>query len=397
MNVRAWLAGAAVAAIGLAPATAAWKAALLHSFDGTDGAEASGGLSADAAGNFYGVTCAGGRDGHGTVFELRPPEGPGLGWTAVVLHSFGAREGMCPSGNIVLDAAGDVFGTALRGGAHGDGTVFEVEPPRGPGAGWRASVLHAFDLRDGYRPTGVALGADGALYGATSGGGRFNQGTVYRLAPPGGPGLGWTETVLRSFRDGYSDPQNVILDGSGNVYGDTMFSGDVYDAGTVFRLTPPAEGHGAWTNTVLHVFHHSDGYAPGGLVLDAAGNLYGWAAGGVHQDGLVFKLAPPEGGRGRWHETVLHVFDHADGSGVSSLVMDEGGDLYGTTLGGGRCFGASGVVFSLQPPRWNETVLACFGSHAGFSAFGLAFDGDLFGLSRFGGRYGEGSAYRLTP
>ncbi len=402
LMVRVWLAGVTVATVVLAqtaPAAGAWKVAVIHSFDGRDGAAASGGLTVDAGGNLYGATCAGGRDGHGTVFALRPPEGPAMAWRAVVLHSFQAREGVCPSGNIVLDAAGNLYGTALRGGLHGDGTVFELVPPSRPGSGWKATALHAFNLRDGYRPTGLALGADGSVYGATSGGGRFNQGTVYMLAPLGAPGSPWNETVLRSFDHGYADPRNVILDGSGNVYGDTMFSGDVYDAGTIFRLTPPAGGHGVWTNTVLHVFHHSDGYAPGGLVLDAAGNLYGWAAGGVHGAGLVIKLTPPEGGKGRWNETVLHVFDNADGSGVSSLLLDGAGDLYGTTLGGGTCFGASGVVFELQPPRWSETVLRCLDSDDGVNAFGLAFDAfdGLDGLSRFGGKFAEGSAFRLTP
>jgi uncharacterized repeat protein (TIGR03803 family) len=225
------------------------------------------------------------------------------------------------------------------------------------------------------------------------------------------PALGFSqERVLHAFTGTHGDgeysfaPVTMV---KGKLYGTTL-NGGTAGSGTVFELSRNSTDR--WTEKTLVSFDGSSGYSPGGygplggVVADAAGNLYGMAqAGGVHGYGVVFKLAPD--GKGGWTETVLHAFDGVDGSQpVASLVFDKAGNLYGTTsFGGAQAYGR-GNVFKLSPNSdgtWTETVLLTFNGGNGWRPLGgLTFDaaGNLYGTTDEGGASGYfGNVYKLSP
>jgi uncharacterized repeat protein (TIGR03803 family) len=395
--------------------TSIWAAAeekVLHNFnnDGTDGYYPEVGLIVDAAGNLYGTTTAGGAYNSGTVFELTPAAGGG--WTETVLHNFGnGTDGATPYAGLIFDAAGNLYGTTQYGGTYGVGTVFELTPAGG--GSWTEKVLYSFNLNgtDGAVPeAGLIVDAAGNLYGTTYFGGTYLYGTVFELTPAGGGG--WTEQVLHSFNnngaDGSLPAAGLIFDAAGNLYGTTVNGGTgsncVLGCGTVFELTPAAGG--GWTEQVLHSFNNNgaDGSTPfAGLIFDAAGNLYGTTfAGGTYGYGTVFELTPAAGGG--WTETVLHNFGNGtDGTApYAGLIFDAAGNLYGTTSYGGTY--NYGTVFELTPAAgggWTETVLHNFGNGTdGITPYaGLIFDaaGNLYGTTFVGGTYGYGTVFEVTP
>jgi uncharacterized repeat protein (TIGR03803 family) len=197
-----------------------------------------------------------------------------------VLHSFNndGRDGYYPAIVLVLDAAGNLYGTTGAGGAHSDGLVFELE--RKPEGGWAEKTLHAFNDngKDGSYPSaGLIFDAAGNLYGTTDLGGTYGYGAIFELTP--GAGGRWTETILHSFNDDGTDgilaAAGLILDSAGNLYGTTS-GGGAYSYGTAFELAPAAGG--GWTETILHNFddNGADGVDPSvGLTLDSASNFYG--------------------------------------------------------------------------------------------------------------------------
>ncbi len=403
---------------GMLFATGAWSATheqVLHNFGGTDGANPYSGLVADAAGNLYGTTGTGGIHGNGTVFELMPREGGG--WTEKVLHSFDGADGAFPDGDLIFDAAGNLYGVTGEGGIHFYGTVFELTP-REDGS-WTEKVLHSFDVNgvDGAFPdSGLVADAAGNLYGTTSAGGiygscgQYKCGTVFELTPAE-DGI-WTEKVLHSFnlngQDGAYPEASLIIDLGGNLYG-TTWTGGIHYLGTAFELSP-TEG-GGWAEKVLHSFGNGDdGASPGGgLTFDAAGNLYGTTGdGGIHHDGTVFELTPRQGGG--WAEKVLHSFGNGT-DGISpaygSLTFDAAGNLYGTTSGGG--IHGYGTAFKLTPQQggeWQETILHSFGNgtDGAVPEEGLIFDaaGNLYSTTTYGGIHDCddgpcGTAFEITP
>lgn len=193
----------------------------------------------DATGNLYGTTQEGGAHASGTVFELTPSQG---GWTETVLYSF--AENYYPEAGLLIDRAGNLYGTTEGGGTSNGGTVFELTPQAG--GGWKETLLHSFAGGDGSNPcAGLILDAAGDLYGTTQGGGTHSYGTVFELIPAGGGK--WTEKVLYNFTGprGAYPYAGLILDAAGNLYG-TTFAGGMYSScpygtnycGTVFELTP---------------------------------------------------------------------------------------------------------------------------------------------------------------
>jgi uncharacterized repeat protein (TIGR03803 family) len=214
-----------------------------------------GGVIFDQAGNLYGTTVGGGTAGAGEVFKLSP-NGSGR-WTETVLYSFkyGGTDGNTPMSGLIFDQAGNLYGTTAGGGANGNyGTVFELTP-NGDGT-WTETILHSFDVSDGYEPyTGnLIFDQSGNLYGGTNLGGLYGNGVVFQLTP-NGDGT-WTENVLYSFgAEGSSPIASLIFDQKGNLYG-TAFSGGTEGAGAAFQLTP--NGGGTWTENVLHWFTGRD-------------------------------------------------------------------------------------------------------------------------------------------
>jgi uncharacterized repeat protein (TIGR03803 family) len=381
---------------------------VLYSFkdDGTDGTAPYANLLFDGDGNLYGTTYYGGVHGSGTVFRLSPGAG---GWAETVLYNFcsvdGCADGTWPNAGLTLDAAANLYGTTWNGGAANSyGTVFQLAS--GAGDTWTETVLHSFDQNgDGHYPYAVGLifDAAGNLYGTTLRGSENDRGTVFKLMP--GAGGTWTDTVLSRFGDlphGSHPQAGLIFDTAGNLYGTTE-AGGIYRCGTVFKLTP--NNNGRWTETVLHNFKGSDGRSPyASLIFDTAGNLYGTTyKGGAHGLGTVFKITP--GANGTWAETVLHSFG-ARGDGYypyASLISDVVGNLYGTTSWGGAN-GNYGVVFQLVPGvggKWKEKVLHSFGASGDgvypYASLILDAAGNLYGTTSQGGAVNSGTVFEITP
>lgn len=329
-----------------------------------------------------------------------------------VLYSFaGGTDGGYPQAGLISDAAGNLYGTTVMGGANNAGTVFELK--RGARGTWTESALYSFqdNGQDGFGPqAGLTFDGAGDLYGTTSSGGASGScdgdtgcGTVFELIP--GANGTWTEKVLYSFQndgqDGVDPQASLTFDSSGNLYGTTQMGGAAKSAchgngcGTIFELTPGANG--TWTEKVLYSFNFFDGAAPSSsLILDKAGNLYGSASSGNHPDGNVFRLSPSK--NGKWNEKILHTFIGKDGSTpYASLIFDAAGNLYSTTFGGGmngNGGAAAGVAFKLQHGTGEQTVLHSFGkSSDGAGPRGkLTFDaaGNLYGTTWGGGASGSG-------
>jgi uncharacterized repeat protein (TIGR03803 family) len=258
--------------------------AVLHSFGtGTDGAQPIGGLVLDSVGNLYGTTSLGGASGNGTVFEAKRS---GHTWTESVIYSFtGGIDAINPPAGVTLDTHGNLYGTSSFGGANGVGTVYKLSHSN---SGWTETILYNFQgLSDGQNPVGgVVLDAAGNLYGTTFDGGDNGGGTVYKLSASG------TFTTLYSFSGGYGGPYNKLtLDASGNIYGFTNGDG-INGLGSIFKLTA---SNGSFIFTDLHDFAGgNDGASPyGSVAVDKNGNVFGTAAvGGSQNQGLVFEITP---------------------------------------------------------------------------------------------------------
>lgn len=305
-----------------------------------------GGMVLDPEGNLYGTTFSGGIGGWGTVFEL-PPNGQ-----EITMHSFAGYtvtppDGENPAAGLVRDAAGNLYGTTSSGGdcpLFACGILFEIGPTG------QETILHQFGVNpgDGKYPSAGLLLIGNILYGTTYMGGASGMGTVFSFDLSSG-----TETVLYSFAGGtdgeYPSYGALVQDSEGNLYGTTIDGGSayVYGSGAVYKVNP-ATG----AESVLYGFQgRPDGANPyGGVVLDSQGNLYGTAYRGGYGAcsfgqgcGTVFELSAT----GQF--TVLHSFNGSDGEQPwSSLAIDAGGNLYGTTNAGGT--GGLGNVFKLSPP-----------------------------------------------
>jgi uncharacterized repeat protein (TIGR03803 family) len=323
------------------PSVQAQTFTVLHAFTGAPdgGFPGNGGLILDAKGNVYGTTSEGGTGacsgGCGTVFKLN------TAGKETVLYSFTGTngDGKYPQGGLVQDAAGNLYGTTFGGGTsgtacngYGCGTVFMLDSAR------QETVLYSFTGGvDGATPiAGVVRDAAGNLYGTTHLGGAFNWGTVFMVDTSG------NETVLHSFDgltgDGGDAYGGLILDAAGTLYGTTQGGGNVN-----FNCLPGLEmGCGTvfqitttGTETVLYAFAgRADGNTPSGNVaLDNAGNLYGTSQPRPTPTGggTIFRLDST----GKFR--VLHTFTGGAGGAdpFAGLVRDSAGNLYGTTYQGG--------------------------------------------------------------
>jgi len=382
----------------------------LHVFAGVGGKNPSSTLIFDRAGNLYGTTQSGGLHINGTVFELIPIAGGG--WNYTTLHIFkGQLDGANSGAGLVFDDAGNLYGTTIQGGTYGLGTVFELSP--GSSGTWSESVIYSFGAVNGgddgfYPQASLIMDGAGNLYGTTEDGGAAGVsgvGTVFELSPSGD---GWTESVLYSFgggNDGAGPFAPLIFDNVGNLYGTTA-GGGAFSNGTVFELSPSAGG--VWTENILHTFQgvgSFDGVLPdAGLIFDAAGNLYGTTQEGGAGGGTVFMLTPNSGG---WSEKIIHGFKPKDGDGsgpVDSVVFDSLGNLYGTTAYGGTGYGTA-FRLSLQSSNWIESGKYNFtGDHDGANPFaGLVMDtvGNFYGTTYYGGSglgaAGDGTVFEIKP
>jgi uncharacterized repeat protein (TIGR03803 family) len=363
----------------------------IHDFCGqtgcTDGANPQTGLIADTAGNLYG-TAQGGSPARGVVFELSP-NGSG-GWTYSVIHEFCSvgqcADGANPSGPLIIDGAGNLYGVAAGGGKTNSGLVYELMPQGG--GQWNLAVLRSFCKQvaclDGTAPSGALAylgqrsGAlyDGSspLYGTTTFGGAYQQGTVYTMTPPpsGAHRTWWSSKILYSFcpeggyclTDGNRPATGVVVDSSNVLFGTTPDGGQFY-TGTLFKLTFSRNG---WIKTLLHTFcsanRCADGRLPLGLVENDAGDLFGATTGGPHKPGCaqrdcgtIFEMAPQTGTfttlysfcsqtgctDGRVPSGPFTMLDNGDLIGVTSL----GGDASNRGQGGGVLYRFSGTTLTV--------------------------------------------------
>jgi uncharacterized repeat protein (TIGR03803 family) len=364
---------------------------LIHGFNLKNGADGEGGLITDKAGNLYGTTVVGGdpscNNGCGLVFKI---DSSGK---ETVLHKFtGETDGANPQTGMVMDPAGNLYGGAFNGGSDGEGVIFKVAPSG------TFTVLYAFTGgTDGGQPYKGQLVLDkaGNIYGTTYGGGDSGYGVVFKVDPSG------KESVLHSFTDtDGSVPEGLVRDAAGNLYGITGYGGDLScgvgyaGCGTAFKLDQEDQ------LTVLHTFvgGENDGAIPyTGATLDKQGNLYGTTVYGGYVSacgygcGVVWKI--DSSGK----ETILHDFYPSGGDGFlpeGRVALDSSGNLYGTTLEGGNyekypCAGLGcGVVFKIDR-NGKETILHAFtgGDDGAVPLAGVLLDGDknIYGITAAGG------------
>lgn len=394
--------------------------ALITFQEGTSGGDPEAGLTRDRAGNLYGTTVYGGNQscfnsfdvGCGVVFQIN------AAGHETVIHAFppSGPDGRHPAGRVILDRAGNLYGTTSGGGTAcpiGCGTVFKID------TSGNESVLYSFaGARDGEFPdAGVARDSAGNLYGTTYHGGGSGCHDVF------GDGCGVVfevngrskETVLHRFRgsDGGDPVADLLLDDAGNAYGTTEYGGTGHcnigvhtGCGTVFEVRKNGKF------SVLYNFSGmKDGASPqAGLLADSTGNLYGTAYYGGDLTcklreqagcGVVFKL--DKAGK----QIVLHNFKGGtDGAlPISNLVSDSAGNLYGTTTEGGNpncpqpSLGGCGVVFKLD--HHNRVIILYSltdGNDGETPVAGVVRDptGNLFGTT-LSGLYNYGAVFEVSP
>jgi len=354
----------------------------LYSFHGgTDGASPYAGVTQDSAGNLYGTTYQGGAANAGVVYKLNPSG------QETLLYAFtGETDGGNPYGGVIVDSAGNLYGTTCNGGAANAGAVFEVSPSG------QETVLYSFKGKDdGANPrAGVIADSAGNLYGTTYAGGKLSAGVVYKLDTAG------QESVLHAFsppNGGAAPTAGVIQDSAGNFYG---AASDI-----VYELA----ANGQYTVLARLGCFKTGGNASAGVVRDAAGNLYGTSdpappactgGGGPPSNGVVYKVDTSG------QMTVLYRFPGASrpepdlSSGPNAgVVLDSAGNLYGATLYGGL----AGMVYKVNTAG-QETGLYTFPAAPGgsISFGGLVRDsaGNLYGTTQEGGAANEGVLYKAN-
>ena len=263
----------------------------LISFTGADGVNPQGGLTADAAGNLFGVTESGGANGDGTVFEvIKTPHGYASAPT--VLASFTGANGQSPLGSLITDAAGDLFGTTSLGGADGDGTVFEIVKTK-HGYASAPTTLVSFTGANGSFPQCTLIAdAAGDLFGTTNRGGSNTDGEVFEIEKTV-RGYAKTPKILAYFTgaNGRYPEGSLIIDAAGDLFGRTISVG-THNGGTVFEIVKTGAGYAKAPTTLINFTLAGGGWPTGGLIADAAGNLLGTTEiGGSSGDGSVFQIA----------------------------------------------------------------------------------------------------------
>lgn len=422
-RLAAWttLAGALLIAPGAA--AAGYTLHKLHDFCAERHCEqlqSLSGLVADEAGNLYGT--AHDTSLHGQAFELVAPH-DGLNWQYQALATGTGQSFAAP---LIRDTAGNLYGTNQT-------QVFEVSP-NADRTVWTTRILYTFCVQfgcqDGVGLTGALTYAGAAsgvpydgispLYGTASNGGTHGSsnfgGVVYQLTP-GAEGADWTRTTLYDFcaepdcADGQKPRNGVVVDSTGTLFGTTSAGGTGHQskgddgAGTVFELT---RGANTWSHTVLYQFcshrrhrHCLDGRAPVGVILDAAGNIFGPTAGGGALDGGTAYELTPDGGQ--YSYSTIHDFGSMQPQ--APMTMDASGALFGTTTRGGSQGWGSVYKLSFDAGRWEMSEVYSFcsrrncrdGKSPNFSTLVLDQQGNLFGTTADGGRSDGGTVFELLP
>jgi uncharacterized repeat protein (TIGR03803 family) len=391
--------------ISAAPFARASTTQIIYSFEGgQDGEYADTDLVMDGAGNLYGTSVQGGAHASGTVWELSPS---GDTWTHTVLYSFtGGADGGEPYKGVTLDADGNLYGTAVTGGGGGcEGGCGVAYKLTNNGGTWTQSDIHAFSGgEDGAGPGArLTIGDDGNVYGMAPTGGDFGSGTLYQMHQRHGGT--WKLSVMHAFTggaDGCGGSAGALVLRGGKIYGAATACG-ANGQGTLYELSPGM--HGKWRFRTIYTFKGEPdaGFPYGGLMFDGLDNIYGTTYyAGANDVGAVYEVTPRD--RGEWKERLLYSFKDGSGDGNSSianLVTDTSGNLYGTTSAGGT---GQGVIFRMAPGAhhaWHESVVHDFGGvpDGAFAYNGMVGDGagNFYGATTQGGADGEGAIYKFTP
>ena len=283
-------------------------------------------------------------------------------WRETILYNFTSPpDGLYPVGDVTFDSSGNLYGTTQYGGSqncsrgeYSCGTIFKLTP--NSNGSWTKSTIYSFQggNNDGLEPQSpLVMDRAGNLYGTTPYGAGtgciygWGCGTVFELSPSGS---GWTETVLHIFTgnsDGGYPYGGLIFDASGNLYGAASYGPGEFGYGTLFELTP--QQGGGWNFSVPYTFT-SQAEAPGELTIDAAGNLYGGAGGGQFGGGVLYSLT---NSAGDWTFTALYSFGSGEGSQAFSpegkVVFDSQGNIYGICTQGPYPFPDAGAVWEFTP------------------------------------------------
>jgi uncharacterized repeat protein (TIGR03803 family) len=367
------------------PSAFAQTETISYSFanNGVDGYQPYAALTLGAGGTVYGTTNLGGTHGYGTVFELTSHNIE----TPLVNFNTGATGGGTYPyfAGLVRDHAGNLFGTTSYGGAHNLGSVFVISPGGGE------TVLYSFGTNpnDGFYPYGgVVLDKAGNLYGTTSIGGTSNRGTVFKVSPAG------DESILHNFgggADGCNPDAGVVIGKKNDLYGTTPACG-ANNYGVVFEVTQNGVA------TTLHTFssNGADGIIPyAGLMVDQSGNLYGTTyEGGTKGAGTVYKFTPAG------VETILHNFSFTGTDGYypqSAPILDTLGNFYGTTTYGN---GNLGTVYEINAAG-KYLILHQFQKDGtdGYHPYGgvIVVKNALYGTTLAGGAHDSGTVFKVVP
>ncbi len=299
-----------------------------------------------------------------------------------VLHRWGGPPDGEQADAAMIAVGGALYGTTNAGGKNFFGTVFKVT------TGGAESVLYSFSKTQGHFPEASLVNVGGVLYGTASGSGGANFGTVFKVTTAG------VATQVYKFKGRPSDgsgPMANLINVSGTLYGTTS-TGGKYGQGTVFKITTSG------AEAVLHDFHNvsakADGTSPAGGVLNVRGNLYGTtAAGGAHNCGTVFRLTLAG------VETLLYSFDctNGDGGDPAAALIDVSGTLYGTTQGGGKY--GYGTVFSITPAGAYKLVYSFKGGRDGAVPEGgvVALGGAVYGVTGDTNNGNKSTLYKIIP
>lgn len=365
----------------LAEPALATSESVLHSFGNIpDGYGPRCSLVVDTAGNMYGTTFSGGHNDLGAIFKVAPD-----GTESVVYSFVGGADGTHPIAALFIDKkTGILYGTTIYGGSTNNGTVFSFNP-----ATSTETVLYSFQGGvDGYNPYSGVVRAGTNLFGTTNAGGAFGYGTIFKLTAAG------KKTILHDFNSAFptldgSFPYASMVLYKGVLYGTTTLGG-AGNLGTVFSITKT----GSYAQLYNFKGGTSDGQTPyGGVVFDTAGNLYGTTyGGGIDNAGVVYKL-------GAGVETVLYHFrrNGSDGINPQAGLIRYKNNFYGTTTGGNA---NGGTVFKVTPSG-TETVLHLFtGGADGYNPYGALVLGSgnaFYGTTAVGGTSSLGTAFKVVP
>jgi uncharacterized repeat protein (TIGR03803 family) len=326
-----------------------------------------------------------------------------VGPTLTTMVNFKGPDGASPlRGGLIVDAAGDLFGMTSTGGAGGGGTVFEIVFKSG-GYASAPTTLISFSGADGAGPFGGLIAdAAGNLFGMTYGGGVNNAGTVFELAK-GRHGYASAPTTLVKFNDadGANPFGGLIADAAGDLFGTTVRYG-AGSGGTVFEIAKTRHGYASAPTTLVDFTGANGEFPEGALITDAAGDLFGTTyKGGTDNDGTVFEIAKTRHGYASAPTTLIS-FTGTDGEyPESSLIADAAGDLFGTTSVGGA--NNDGTVFEIAKTSHGyaaaPTILVSFNGADGASpddALIADAAGNLFGTTYGGGTNGGGTAFEIA-